>query len=95
MEWNGMERNGMKWNEMEWNGVEWSGVEWNGVEWNGLEWNRLEWKWKWKWKWNGLLKIDARSSQIEALGPPKSVPEATRGIQVRLREPFEQQVGLP
>ena len=42
-----------------------------------------------------MFKIDARSSQIGTPGPPKSVPEAPRGTQIRFWEHLEQQVGLP
>ena len=42
-----------------------------------------------------MSKIDARSSQIGTPGPPKSVPEAPRGTQIRFWEHLEQQVGLP
>ena len=68
MEWDGTQRNGMEWNGVERNGMEWNGVEW--CPWNGIEGNRL-------------LEFDARSSQIGAPGPPKSVPEAPGGTQNR------------
>ena len=79
----------MPWSEMatKWNGIEWNGTQCNGMERNGMEWNGTE--------WNRLLKIDARSSQIGAPGPPESAPEAARGGQSRFRDHFEQQVELP
>ena len=55
-----------------------------------MEWNRMAWN-----ETARMLKKDARSSQIGALGPPKSIPEAPRGTHIRFREHFEQQVELP
>ena len=93
IEWVGMvciESNGMEWNGTEWSGTEWSGMEWNEAAWGGtvcMEWNGMG--------WNCLFKIDVRSSLRGAPGFPKSVQEAPRSIQIRCREHFEQQVGLP
>ena len=72
----------MEWNGMEWNGMEWHGMAWHGMAWHGMEWNGME-----RCELNGtgwirLLKIDARSSQIGAPGPPESTPEAARGGQI-------------
>ena len=64
---------------MEWNGRAWNewnglrGMECKGVDWIGLEWDRV-------------FKMDARSFQIGAPGPSKSVPEAPNEIQIRFRE---------
>ena len=77
MEWSGC--NGLKWNGMEGHGmngmvcVEWNVKERIGLDWIGMEWDRV-------------FKIDARSFQIGAPGPSKSVPEAPREIQIRFRE---------
>ena len=70
---------------MEWNGLR--GMECKGVDWNGLDWIGM--------KWDRVFKIDARSFQIGAPGPSKSVPEAPREIQISFREHGEWQVGLP
>ena len=77
MEWSGC--NGLKWNGRAWN--KWNGLrglECKGVDWNGLDWNGME--------WDGVFKMDARSFQIGAPGPSKSVPEAPREIQIRCQE---------
>ena len=73
--------------------MEWYGMEWNETEWNGMEGKGKEWC-----VWNGMksfAQTDARSSQIGTPLPPKSALEVPRGIQIRFREHFEQQVGLP
>ena len=74
MQWTEMEWNGRAWNE--WNGLH--GMECKGVGWIGLDWIGME--------WDRVFKIDARSFQIGAPGPSKSVPEAPREIQIRFRE---------
>ena len=72
MEWSGC--NGLKWNGRAWN--EWNGLR--GMECKGMDWIGM--------KWDRVFKIDARSFQIGAPGPSKSVPEAPREIQIRFRE---------
>ena len=72
MEWSGC--NGLTWNGM--NGM--VCVERNVKEWIGMDWIGME--------WDGVFKNDARSFQIGAPGPSKSVPEAPREIQIRFRE---------
>ena len=69
-----MEWNGRAWNE--WNGLR--GMECKGADRIGLDWIGME--------WDRVFKIDARSFQIGAPGPSKSVPEAPREIQIRFRE---------